>query len=200
MVIVVLALSWVARADAVAGQPARSAAEVTAIGLATRALADELHVPPEALAVRRISSIEWRDSSLGCPQRGRIYSPVVIAGHRVGLVHDGREYDVHVGAGRALVCGTLVADPKVSTEAVLGPAKRASDKVRDAVAARARVPSSAVRVDRSRPFRAGTTSCPGAPREARGPAFIVEARAADASFVYYTDDAVTVSCDAPTAR
>jgi hypothetical protein len=195
IVTVVLVVACVAGAASAAEQTTSKAAEVDAVARARRTLADQLQVPVETVALRRVSAAEWRDSSLGCPEGGRVYTQQLIAGHKVVLVHDGRDHDVHVAAGRAVVCGARIGSGKVSTEVVLAPAVRAADKVKDAVAARARVALTDVRVDRSRPFRAGSPSCPGAPPQPRGPAFIVEARAGAATFVYYADDAVTVSCE-----
>jgi hypothetical protein len=194
IVTVVLVVACVAAA-ASAVEQTTTPAEVDAVARARRALADQLQVPVEMVSLRRVSAAEWRDASLGCPERGRVYTQQVIAGHQVVLVHDGREHDVHVAAGRAVVCGARVGSGKVSTDVLLAPAKRAADKVKDAVAGRARVAVSEVRIDRSRPFRAGTTSCPGAPPQPRGLAFVIEARAGAATFVYYVDDAVTVSCE-----
>ena len=194
IVTVVLVVACVAAA-ASATEQTTSPAEVDAVARARRALADQLQVPVEAVSLRRVSVAEWRDASLGCPERGRVYTQQLIAGHQVVLVHDGRDHDVHVAAGRAVVCGARIGSGKVSTEVVLAPARRAADKVKDAVAARTRVASVDVRIDRSRPFKAGTPSCARAPLQARGPAFIVDARAGAATFVYYADDAVTMSCE-----
>jgi hypothetical protein len=195
IVTVVLAVACVAGAVSATQQTTSTAAEVDAVARARRALADQLQVPVETVSLRRVSVAEWRDSSLGCPEAGRVYTQQLIAGYKVALAHDGREHDVHVAAGRAIVCDARTGSGKVSTEVVLAPAKRAADRVKDAIAARTRVALSDVRVDRSRPFRAATPSCPGAPPQPRGPAFVVEARAGGATFVYYADDAVTVSCE-----
>jgi hypothetical protein len=183
-----------------AAQNAQRTDEVAAVALATRALAEQLLVPADALTVVRVSPAEWRDSSLGCPERGQVYRPQIVSGHDVRLRHDGREHAVHVGGGRAVVCGVSGGSGKVSSGAVLTPARRAGEAVKEAIARRAGVAAADVRVDRSRPFRAGATACPSAPAQARGPAFVIDARAAGATFVYYADDEVTLSCDAPPAR
>lgn len=47
---------------------------------------------------------EWPDSSLGCPQRGRMYLPVVTPGYRIVLRADGQTYEFHTDAeGKTVV-------------------------------------------------------------------------------------------------
>lgn len=49
---------------------------------------------------------EWRDSSLGCPQKGMQYQPVITAGYRVVVMSATHDYTVHVANRRAVICGT----------------------------------------------------------------------------------------------
>jgi hypothetical protein len=178
-------------------QVRRNSEEAAAVALATRALADDLKTTADAFVVRRVSPIEWRDSSLGCAERGKVYSQQIVAGYQVELAHQGRAYRLNVGAGRAVRCDDADPGARISAGAVFTPARRAADAVRDAVAGRAGVAAADVRIDRSRPFRGGSPPCAAAPSQPRGPAFIVDARAGGVAFTYYADDEVTVRCDVP---
>lgn len=50
----------------------------------------------EADRVVSLEAAEWPDSSLGCPEEGRMYAQVVTPGHRVVLETGGGTYDVRL--------------------------------------------------------------------------------------------------------
>ncbi|WP_250460640.1 hypothetical protein [Microbulbifer litoralis] len=66
--------------------------------------ASHLQVDPSELRVVKIEAVRWEDSSLGCPKPGRRYLPSVTAGYRALVYHGEREYQVHLGQKRGLVC------------------------------------------------------------------------------------------------
>ena len=72
--------------------------------LARETLAIKLGVPQERITVVSVAAVEWRDSSVGCPQPGMSYLTVITPGHKVMLQVDGQTYAVHEAKGRALVC------------------------------------------------------------------------------------------------
>ncbi len=77
--------------------------------LAIEALAHRLGVGVDLVELRRTTAVDWPDSSLGCPKEGESYLQAITAGYLVMLQADGQAYPVHVGDGRAVVCGTLRA-------------------------------------------------------------------------------------------
>jgi hypothetical protein len=91
------------------------------IAVATNALAQELGIAPSDIAF--VSSIpgEWTDSSLGCPQAGQAYSPVITPGYIVVLAVGPTNYEVHTDlSGTAVICtgengsdGGVLTDPIV---------------------------------------------------------------------------------------
>ncbi|MEJ2523668.1 MAG: hypothetical protein P8080_12475 [Gammaproteobacteria bacterium] len=72
--------------------------------LAIATLAEDLGVSAERIRVDTIRPVQWRDSSLGCPQPGQQYLQVVTPGHRISLRMDGQLYTVHEAGGKAFVC------------------------------------------------------------------------------------------------
>lgn len=76
----------------------------TAVALAVDTLGQKLSVAKDDIKVVHLSSMQWPDSSLGCPQRGTSYLQVITPGSLVLLQSGNKPYRVHVGAGRALVC------------------------------------------------------------------------------------------------
>jgi hypothetical protein len=140
-----------------------------------------------------VSPAQWRDSSLGCPERGIRYAQNLTSGSEVKLRQGERDHIVHVGGGRAVVCGSK-SDPRLSAAPLISASLKAADAVRAALAARLRLDPGQVRIVSTRPSRSAS-ACAAAPTEAKGAAFIVEAEAAARTFRYYADDARTVSCD-----
>lgn len=171
----------------------RGKAELEAIALARETLAAKLSVPLDRLKTVSASSAQWRDSSLGCPERGMVYTPALTAGYAVTLREGAREHVVHVAGGRAIVCGSQ-ADRRLRPEALIAAPLKAADAVRRALAARLGIEPAAVRVTSTRPFRS-PPPCPAAPTPAEPGPLLVEAEAAAQSFRYYADDKRVVSCD-----
>ncbi len=73
---------------------------------ATDLLTEELAVSAENVTVVSAEFVQWRDSSLGCPQPGMAYLQVITPGYRVKLEMDGAEYFVHTNqdGSQTIVC------------------------------------------------------------------------------------------------
>jgi hypothetical protein len=171
----------------------RTKPEADAVALAQRTLAAKLSVAPERIDVVRISPVQWRDSSLGCPERGMTYTPALASGYEVTLRNADREHVVHVAGARAVICGTQPAS-KRPAEAIIAGSLKAADAVRAAVAARLGIEPAQVRIVSTRPFRP-SAPCPAAPAAPKSGALIVEAEAAEQTFRFYTDDSQILNCD-----
>lgn len=50
------------------------------------------------IAVVRTSQETWRDTSLGCPEPGRMYAQVIVDGYRIILEARGQRYEYHTDA------------------------------------------------------------------------------------------------------
>ena len=72
--------------------------------LAIAALATDLGIAKDKIAVDTIRSMDWRDSSIGCPQPGQAYLQVITPGHKITLRVDRQIYVVHEAGHRAFVC------------------------------------------------------------------------------------------------
>ena len=66
-----------------------------AVGAAVAYLAAELGVPEVEVSVITVGAVEWRDSSLGCPEPGMAYLTVITPGYRIILEVAGLRYEVH---------------------------------------------------------------------------------------------------------
>lgn len=86
---------------------------------ARKELADRLKAAPEAITLQSIEAVQWRDSSLGCPQPGMNYLTVITAGYRIRLVANGQVYEYHTDRQKAVYCanpqpsGDRPAEPRV---------------------------------------------------------------------------------------
>jgi hypothetical protein len=74
-----------------------------AVRLARENLAQKLGLSPEAIRLVSVEAVEWRDTSLGCPQPGMMYAQVITPGFRVVLEAGGKKYDYHTDRGRFVV-------------------------------------------------------------------------------------------------
>ena len=62
---------------------------------ATRTLARDLNLDLALLEVVSADPVEWPNSSLGCPEEGRTYAPISVAGYSVVLDQNGVSYEIH---------------------------------------------------------------------------------------------------------
>ncbi len=74
-----------------------------AVRLAREDLAQKLGLAPEAIRLVSVETVEWRDTSLGCPQPGMMYAQVITPGFRVVLEAAGKKYDYHTDRGRSVM-------------------------------------------------------------------------------------------------
>jgi hypothetical protein len=72
------------------------ASSETAIALAKEDLAERLGVAVGKIGVLRAEVVEWPDTSLDCPQSGKVYAPTITAGYKIILkVNNGEQYEYH---------------------------------------------------------------------------------------------------------
>jgi hypothetical protein len=74
-----------------------------AVRLAREGLAQKLGLASEMVRLVSVEAVEWRDTSLGCPQPGMMYAQVITPGFRVVLEARGKKYDYHTDRGRNVV-------------------------------------------------------------------------------------------------
>jgi hypothetical protein len=85
----------------VTDQPATPAAQELALQIASK----HLSVPLSELELVQIEPVDWRDSSLGCPQPGMEYMQVITPGHAAVVRHaSGTIHRVHMSGGGGFVC------------------------------------------------------------------------------------------------
>lgn len=70
--------------------PAALAADRAAVKLA-----EELSLEVDDVTILQTESVDWPDSSLGCPKPGQNYLMVITPGFRVSLEADGQAYEYH---------------------------------------------------------------------------------------------------------
>ena len=205
MAMVVLAAMTFAAADSAREQ---------AVRLARYTLAREVNPSDAATAtVADVTDVTWPDSSLGCPVAGVLYTPSVIAGYRVQLKVGSTTYSVHVGDGRAVVCGSG-GDTSGAGKATAGgkPDGRSADaavrglklaeQARSVLAARLEVSGEQVRIESYR-----VTTWPDAglgcdeagvtrpPQPTNG--FRIRLRVGERVFEFHSDQSQVIECANP---
>ena len=82
--------------------PVRRAVERELAAMVDEARADlarRLSIRPETIDVLEATSVVWRDSSAGCPEKGMVYLQVLTPGARIRLEVGGRQYSYHSREG-----------------------------------------------------------------------------------------------------
>lgn len=65
-----------------------------------------LGVGEEAILVKSVEEVQWPDSSLGCPQPGRMYLQVITPGFRVVLMANDQDYEYHTSFTHVVLCSS----------------------------------------------------------------------------------------------
>lgn len=68
--------------------------------MAQEDLAQRLNMAPADIKLIKYEEVEWRDSSLGCPQPKMQYLQVITPGYLIQLEAQGQVYNYHGAAGR----------------------------------------------------------------------------------------------------
>src|SRR5947199_8158752 len=141
---------------------------------------------PETIKVRSSRSAQWADSALGCPKKGEKTTPSITRGSEVRLEAMGREYTVHVGGGRAVVCEAKPADDKMVAAA------RLNQLARKDLAERLKVGDDAIETSFLRPatWRDGSLGCPQPGMmypQMVTPGFVIELTSKGKAYTYHAD-------------
>jgi len=176
--------------------------EEEALTLAKETLAKELGVDEEEITVERAEPVRWRDTSLGCPQKGMMYAQVITPGYRVWLQVEGKTYDVHVGSGRAVVCESASKVVKTPPPAEVVAAARMYELARQDLAARLSVAVEDVKGNFVKPTTWPDTSlgCPQAGEvyaQVLTEGFLIELEFEGQTCEYHTDMERVLLCEKP---
>lgn len=166
--------------------------------LAIETLAAELDVPEREILVDTVRAVEWRDSSIGCPQPGQAYLQVITPGHKVTLRHDGKIYFVHEANGRAAVCRQTKAVGGVTPELELVWGEQMLAARRD-LASRLGVEENEIRLVSAlgETWDDESLGCPQPGvdyRERRVEGYTLTLRHGGRDYSYHTDLAKTIPC------
>jgi hypothetical protein len=75
------------------------------VAYATQDLATRLKISPEEISLLDVTSVVWRDGSLGCPQPGMMYTQALVEGMRIRLSVGEVIYHYHSGrSGQPFLC------------------------------------------------------------------------------------------------
>ncbi len=73
------------------------------VKLAKADLAKRMGIDKEGIVVVRVDSVDWPDTSLGCPEPGMMYAQVVTPGYKILLSYAGEIYEYHSDKGDRIV-------------------------------------------------------------------------------------------------
>ena len=169
---------------------------------AAEVLAEELNVPISTIVVDSVRAVEWRDSSIGCPQPDEAYMQVITPGNKITLRHDGKLYFVHEAGGRAFVCKRRKAVSGPAAQFNLDWGKMALEARRD-LADRLGVAEDAIIIGSAEGMTFTETSLgcpePGVEYETRyADGYVLTLRHGSRNYTYHTDLERVIPCPAIT--
>lgn len=167
-------------------------------------LAEELKIPKEDIEVDSVRAVEWRDSSLGCPEPGQAYLQVMTPGHKITLRAGKRLYFVHEAKGRAFLCRQKKVTPTITEKMELVWGQQALEARKD-LAQRLGVSAGEIRIAsaRARTWPDRSLGCPEKgveyPEEpVKG--FVLTLAHGQRRYTYHTDLSRVIPCPAITTE
>jgi hypothetical protein len=163
--------SWMLAIGTLHGQTPRDEAGHTATDLVSK----KLGLTSADVRVVTIAEATWRDSSLGCPERGHVYTPAQIGGFRVIVEAGTTRYDVRTAGGRAVLCNGGAQPSTAEPRETVRPALDAASLARRHLGNRLRIEPADLVIRRIRPWRTADGICePPAGVKRGGATFLVE--------------------------
>ena len=74
------------------------------IDLSIDTLSQKLNIPPGDIEVIGAEEKDWSDTSLGCPEKGKMYAQMITPGYLIELSYNGVLYRYHAGLERVVLC------------------------------------------------------------------------------------------------
>lgn len=74
------------------------------VKLAIDTLSSKLKIKKDNIVVISVKDYQWNDSSLGCPQKGKLYIQAITPGYLIELSVAGKNYIYHGGLNRVVSC------------------------------------------------------------------------------------------------
>jgi len=71
---------------------------------ATSDLATKLNIDSSTIKVVSVTEHDWGDTSLGCPEKGKMYAQVITPGFIIVLTAGGNKYIYHSGGKSVITC------------------------------------------------------------------------------------------------
>ena len=174
-----------------------------AVALATETLARELRLEPREVRVVEVKAAEWQDSSLGCPQPGKVYTPAAVKGFRLELAAGGARWEVRVAGRNAVVCGRSKGlDARLAPDKSAAPAFELQNTARQDLARRLGIAPGEIVLRSVRRVTwpdeglgCGAADLPPQPTDG----FAIELEAGGARYAYHTDARRVLLCEPPVA-
>jgi hypothetical protein len=173
-----------------------------AIDLAKTTAARELSVNLDTIQLVDAVEVTWRDSSLGCPEAGRVYTPMVTRGYRVTLRVLEARLVINTTTDRAVICrSSTIAAPNAAKRPPVDPSAglRLADRARTDLATRLRVSRDQVLVIFFRPMTWPDSSL-GCPVKGQSytqqlsKGFLIELAYGGKKYEYHADEKHLVDC------
>lgn len=186
------------------GAHASTLTRETSIPLAKAALEEKVGIPADTVRLASASASEWSNSSLGCPEKGVSYQPVVTSGYVVSLQVESRTYIVHVAESASVICNKAGMSGQEANNARLDQAMQPVIRAREDLAGRLNVQPTQIEVSTIKRSIWPDSSL-GCPRpgelytQVETPGFVVEFEQGGSAYRYHVSSTAVMLCDTGSA-
>jgi hypothetical protein len=159
-------------------------------------LKSRLQIEAGRINLESVKTVQWRDSSLGCPQPGRSYLTVITPGYLIVLEVDGQHYEYHASESHVVHCD----DPPPPPDGAKQPESSLTEAAKSDLAQRLNINSDQieVRAIESRQWPDASLGCPQPGMmyaQVITPGFQIILSAAGQEYDYRTDLQRAVLCE-----
>ena len=91
---------------------------VPLVALARADLSARLDADVREIALLSVEAVQWRDTSLGCPQPGMMYAQVITPGYRLVLETAGATYRYHADQDKTVVLCESLPSPGTPSKGI----------------------------------------------------------------------------------
>jgi hypothetical protein len=175
-----------------------------AMALAKSTLEERVGISASTIRFAYATEAEWPDSSLGCPEKGMSYQPVLTPGYVVSLQVNDRTYTVHIAGAAAVICNRAGMSGKQAFNARLEQALKPLNAAREDLAGRLNEQPSQIEITAIKRTRWPDASL-GCPQpgeqyaQIETPGFVIKLEHGGNVYRYHTNMKTVILCEASAA-
>jgi hypothetical protein len=170
-------------------------------------LAERLKEAQGNITIVDVRAVDWPDTSLGCPQPGKMYVQVLTPGYQIVLRVGGREYTYHTGGNNFVLCDSgepVMGGDETGGEELDPEEALLVDQAKEDLIGRLKEPPDTITLQSIEPVQWPDSSL-GCPQPGMSylmvltPGYRIKLEVGGKAYEYHTDQTHIVYCEKPKA-